>query len=100
MSEIAPDGLNRRLQTAGLDSLVLDVRHLEDFEDWHVPDSTNVDVYNKLVDDPEAANDSLADIPDHPPNFERVKRVNVGQESVAETELVDLELGPNNCAAE
>ncbi|MFW5905933.1 MAG: MBL fold metallo-hydrolase, partial [archaeon] len=40
------------------------------------------------------------DIPDHPPNFERVKRTNVGQESVSEGELAELELGPNNCAAE
>jgi glyoxylase-like metal-dependent hydrolase (beta-lactamase superfamily II) len=41
-----------------------------------------------------------SDIPDHPPNFERVKRTNVGQESVPTDELVELELGPNNCAAE
>jgi glyoxylase-like metal-dependent hydrolase (beta-lactamase superfamily II) len=41
-----------------------------------------------------------SDIPDHPPNFERVKRTNVGQESVPEDELAELELGPNNCAAE
>ncbi|MFB6295821.1 MAG: rhodanese-like domain-containing protein [Halobacteriales archaeon] len=41
-----------------------------------------------------------SDIPDHPPNFERVKRVNVGAEDVSDDELADLELGPNNCAAE
>jgi len=41
-----------------------------------------------------------SDIPDHPPNFERVKRTNVGQESVPGAELAELELGPNNCAAE
>ena len=41
-----------------------------------------------------------SDIPDHPPNFERIKRANVGQESVPADELADLELGPNNCAAE
>lgn len=41
-----------------------------------------------------------SDIPEHPPNFERVKRTNVGQESVQTDELADLELGPNNCAAE
>jgi glyoxylase-like metal-dependent hydrolase (beta-lactamase superfamily II) len=40
-----------------------------------------------------------SDIPDHPPNFERVKRTNVGQESVPDEELSDLELGPNRCAA-
>jgi glyoxylase-like metal-dependent hydrolase (beta-lactamase superfamily II) len=41
-----------------------------------------------------------SDIPDHPPNFERVKRTNVGQESVPADELAELELGPNNCAVE
>jgi len=41
-----------------------------------------------------------SDIPDHPPNFERVKRTNVGRESVPADELAELELGPNNCAAE
>lgn len=43
---------------------------------------------------------TASDVPDHPPNFERVKRINVGHESVAEEELADLELGPNRCAAE
>jgi glyoxylase-like metal-dependent hydrolase (beta-lactamase superfamily II) len=41
-----------------------------------------------------------SDVPDHPPNFERVKRTNVGEESVPADELADLEMGPNNCAAE
>ncbi len=40
------------------------------------------------------------DIPDHPPNFQRVKRVNVGVETVEDEELSTLELGPNRCAAE
>jgi len=41
-----------------------------------------------------------SDTPEHPPNFQRVKRVNVGSEDVPDAELVDIELGPNNCAAE
>lgn len=40
------------------------------------------------------------DIPEHPPNFQRVKRVNVGDETVADDERPTLELGPNRCAAE
>jgi glyoxylase-like metal-dependent hydrolase (beta-lactamase superfamily II) len=51
-------------------------------------------------DQEEFIQELAADIPDHPPNFERVKRVNVGQESVPAGELAELELGPNNCAAE
>ena len=41
-----------------------------------------------------------SDIPEHPPNFQRVKGVNVGTEDVAAEELTDLESGPNRCAAE
>lgn len=51
-------------------------------------------------DQEEFVRELAADIPDHPPNFERVKRTNVGQESVPADELAELELGPNNCAAE
>lgn len=41
-----------------------------------------------------------SDMPDLSPNFERVKRANVAQEPVSATGLAELELGPNNCAAE
>lgn len=41
-----------------------------------------------------------SDTPEHPPNFQRVKRVNVGSEDIPEDELAELELGPNRCAAE
>ncbi len=64
MAEIEPAELGRRLQGDGEDVLVLDVRHREEYEDWHVPDSTNVDVYDQLVDDPAAAKESLSDLPE------------------------------------
>ena len=45
--------------------------------------------------------DTLAnDVPEQPPNFERIKRVNAGAEEVADDEVEELEAGPNNCAAE
>ena len=44
--------------------------------------------------------DLASDVPEHPPNFQRVKRVNVGEERVGDEELQTLELGPNRCAAE
>ncbi|APW99433.1 hydrolase [Halobiforma lacisalsi AJ5] len=61
-----------------------------------------VEARNEDLDrDREAFVERLAsDVPDHPPNFERVKRTNVGREDVPEEELSDLELGPNRCAAE
>lgn len=64
MQEMDPDELNRRLTTETDDVLVLDIRHREDFADWHIPDSINVDVYDELVDNPEAAKDPLDDLPE------------------------------------
>lgn len=40
-----------------------------------------------------------ANIPETPPNHEQIKRVNVGKETVAADEAQELELGPNQCAA-
>ncbi|WP_439026957.1 MBL fold metallo-hydrolase [Haloarchaeobius sp. DT45] len=41
------------------------------------------------------------DLPEKPPNYERVIAVNTGREELAdEKEAVELELGPNRCAAE
>ncbi|MFC6719047.1 MBL fold metallo-hydrolase [Natrialbaceae archaeon GCM10025810] len=63
MTEISPTELGTRLRDDE-DVLVLDIRHRDDYEEWHVPDSINVDVYDELIDDPEAAKDALADLPD------------------------------------
>jgi glyoxylase-like metal-dependent hydrolase (beta-lactamase superfamily II) len=62
MSEIEPETLGKRLQTDENDLLVLDIRHEEEYEDWHIPDSRNVDVYDELDDDPDAAKAALADL--------------------------------------
>jgi glyoxylase-like metal-dependent hydrolase (beta-lactamase superfamily II) len=66
MSEITPDALGDRLRGDGDDTLVLDIRHEADYEDWHVPDSVNVDVYDELTEDPDAAKDELDDVPEDP----------------------------------
>jgi glyoxylase-like metal-dependent hydrolase (beta-lactamase superfamily II)/rhodanese-related sulfurtransferase len=63
MSEITPDELSTRLYASDDDLLVLDIRHEEDFDDWHIPDSVNVDVYDELSDNPDAAKGPLADLP-------------------------------------
>ncbi len=65
MSDISPDELSERLQADDEDVLVLDIRHRDDYEDWHIPGSTNVDVYDELVDNPAVAQESLAELPDH-----------------------------------
>ncbi|WP_132061242.1 MBL fold metallo-hydrolase [Halorussus amylolyticus] len=63
MTEVNPDELSARLHADGNDVLVLDIRHQEDYDDWHIPDSVNVDVYDELQDDPETAKDALEDLP-------------------------------------
>jgi thiosulfate/3-mercaptopyruvate sulfurtransferase len=40
-------------------------------------------------------------LPEKPPNYERIIGINRGQESVGDpVEAIELELGPNRCAAE
>ena len=64
MSEISPETLGERLQADEDGLLVLDIRHEEEYDDWHIPDSVNVDVYDELTDTPDAAKDALSDLPD------------------------------------
>jgi glyoxylase-like metal-dependent hydrolase (beta-lactamase superfamily II) len=64
MSTIEPRQLDQRLHDPDDEPLVLDIRHEETFEDWHIPGSVNVDVYDELTDDPAAARDELTTLPD------------------------------------
>ncbi|MFD1599836.1 MBL fold metallo-hydrolase [Halobellus rarus] len=64
MPEISPEKLSEGLQTDADDLLVLDVRHEEEYDDWHIPGSVNVDVYDELTENPDAAKDDLGDLPD------------------------------------
>ena len=92
----------QRLRDTGDDPLVLPT---------HDPGSPDPPVSARMSD-VEARNDGLgrdreefivelsSNVPDHPSNFEQIKRVNVGTERVDDGELRDLEQGPNNCASE
>lgn len=40
----------------------------------------------------------LSDMPPRPANYEQIIAINLGQETVGDTEAFELELGPNNCA--
>lgn len=64
MAEITPDNLSEQLEAADDDLFVLDIRHEDDYEEWHIPGSENIDVYDQLKDDPDAVPDALSDIPD------------------------------------
>ncbi|MFC5278097.1 MBL fold metallo-hydrolase [Halorubrum rubrum] len=63
MQEISPEKLSEQLRTGDGKPLVLDIRHREDFEEWHIPGSINVDVYDELTDNPEQAKGPLSDLP-------------------------------------
>ncbi|MFA9427232.1 MBL fold metallo-hydrolase [Natronorubrum sp. A-ect3] len=64
MSEIAPETVAQRLERGDDDFTLVDIRQGTDFEEWHVPSSENVDVYEELKDDPDAAAEVLSDLPE------------------------------------
>jgi len=63
MQEISPEELSEQLHDSGRDPLVLDIRHEDDFEEWHIPGSINVDVYDELTEHPEQATSALSELP-------------------------------------
>jgi rhodanese-related sulfurtransferase len=60
MQEISPEKLSEQLQNGDEAPFVLDIRHEADFEEWHIPGSINVDVYDELTEDPEQAKEPLS----------------------------------------
>ena len=64
MPETTADELSERLQTDSDPPLVVDIRNEDEFEDWHIPGSENVPVYDDLKDDLDAAKAALSDLPD------------------------------------
>jgi glyoxylase-like metal-dependent hydrolase (beta-lactamase superfamily II) len=64
MQEVSPEELSEQLRSGEGEPLVLDIRHKEDFEEWHIPGSINVNVYDELTEDPEQAKEALSDLPD------------------------------------
>jgi len=64
MSEITPDELSESLHDRETDPFVVDIRTEDEFDEWHIPGSENVPVYDELEDDPEAAKAALSDLPD------------------------------------
>jgi glyoxylase-like metal-dependent hydrolase (beta-lactamase superfamily II)/rhodanese-related sulfurtransferase len=63
MPEISPQELSRRLEGNADDLLVVDIRNLTGFEQWHIPGSENIPVYEELKADPSAAADALNALP-------------------------------------
>lgn len=64
MNDIAPEDLADRLFEAGEAPLVVDIRHTDEFEDWHIPGSENVDIYEALTEEADEAREELRALPD------------------------------------
>jgi glyoxylase-like metal-dependent hydrolase (beta-lactamase superfamily II)/rhodanese-related sulfurtransferase len=64
MTEITPDDLSTRLDGDDDELVVLDIRHEDDYEDWHIPGSENIDVYDELQNNHKTAKASLSEIQD------------------------------------
>ena len=87
MSTITPTALAELLPADDL--VVVDIRHEADYADWHIPDSRNVDVYDTVRNDPEAAKRVLRGLP---VEGELVVVCGIGVVSKAATDLL-RELG-------
>ncbi|ARS89163.1 MBL fold metallo-hydrolase [Natrarchaeobaculum aegyptiacum] len=64
MATLSPETVAERLEQDDDGFRLVDVRDESDFEEWHVPGSENVDVYDELKDDPDAALEGLEALPD------------------------------------
>nr|WP_276304016.1 MBL fold metallo-hydrolase [Halomarina sp. PSR21] len=88
MPEISPETVSERLEDRDPDFILLDIRPRDGFEDWHIPGSENIDVYDELKADRESATESLKELPR---DSEIVTVCAAGQVSQTATEvLTDL----------
>lgn len=63
MPSISPEAVTERTRRGDEDLLLLDIRPADEFEDWHMPDSENIDVYDVLRENPEDATEAFQDLP-------------------------------------
>ncbi|MFB6206600.1 MAG: MBL fold metallo-hydrolase [Haloglomus sp.] len=63
MSQISPNAVSERLERDDEDMLLLDIRPADGFEEWHIPGSEHIDVYDELRSDPRSAADALSVLP-------------------------------------
>lgn len=64
MASVTAETITNRLRAGDDDLFVLDIRHADEFDDWHIPGSTNIDVYDALKNNPDDARNAFQDLPD------------------------------------
>lgn len=85
MATITPETLSDRLEHGDDDLLLLDIRHADAFEEWHIPGSEHIDIYDELTSDPETATDALEYLPE---TKEIVTVCGVGEVSAIATDVL------------
>ncbi|MFB6186569.1 MAG: MBL fold metallo-hydrolase, partial [Halobacteriaceae archaeon] len=85
MTQIAPDTVAKRIEEEDDDLLLLDIRPPDGYEEWHVPGSKNINVYEDLKSDLDSARTKLQDLPQ---NKEIVTVCAVGKMSATATDLL------------
>ena len=58
MSEITPEAVLERLEQGDSDLMLLDIRPRDGFDEWHIPGSEHVNVYDELKADPRSATEA------------------------------------------
>lgn len=85
MATITPETLSDRLEHGDDDLLLLDIRHADAFEEWHISGSEHIDIYDELTSDPETATDALEHLPEEK---EIVTVCGVGEVSAIATDVL------------
>jgi rhodanese-related sulfurtransferase len=83
---MSPGEFSARLHGEGRKPIVLDVQRAEDYAEWRIPNSENLDIFDELQTDPEAAKEGLSTIPD---DREVVVVCTAGDASVEAAETLD-----------
>lgn len=63
MSEITPAAVAERLEQGDSNLVLLDIRPQDGFNNWHIPGSEHINVYDALKTDPESAREALEQLP-------------------------------------
>ncbi|WP_227377955.1 MBL fold metallo-hydrolase [Haladaptatus halobius] len=85
MSEITPDAVSERLEQGDSNLVLLDIRPKDGFDDWHIPGSEHIDVYDDLKTDPGSATEALERLPQ---GAEIVTVCGVGKVSAVATDVL------------
>lgn len=85
MATITPETLSDRLEHGDDGLLLLDIRHADAFEEWHIPGSEHIDIYDELTSEPETTTDALEQLPE---TKEIVTVCGVGEVSAIATDVL------------